>query len=216
MNRSIQSIVSFDLDGTLVPRLSTGQYLADRLGHGAVLRELESDYDHGLSSAQAVAEAEASYYAGRSLKDVCELLSGLPTIGGMADVVAELRRRSVAPVINTLAWSFIAADVRDRFGFFASSGVDMHCDERGTLSGIVVRHFDEKDKVTYINDLCQSLGVPTSRVVAVGDARSDIRLFSVVKTSIALNATPEARAAATHILDSDWLPEILPLIPSFG
>ena len=89
----------------------------------------------------------------------------------------------------------------------------MHCDDRGTLSGIVARHFDEQDKVTFINDLCQSLGVPTSRVVAIGDARSDIRLFGAVKTSIALNATPEAQAAATHILDTDWLPEVLQLIP---
>lgn len=210
---SVRAIVSFDLDGTLVRGVSTGQHLADRMGHGKVLRELEFKYDHGHLRAQAVADAEASYYAGRSLEDTCKLLVDLPTVGGIADVVQELQRRNIVPVINTLAWSFIAADFRARFGFYASSGVEMICDAHGIFAGKVGRHFDEHDKVSFISELGASLGVPRSRIVAIGDARSDIPLFSAVGFSIALNATSEARAAATAVVDTDWLPEILRVFP---
>lgn len=217
MNRDepVRAIVSFDLDGTLVRGMSSGQYLADRLGHGELLRELESGYDHGHLSAQAVADTEASSFAGRSLADVRKLLADCPTIGGIEEVVAELRRRRIVSVINTLAWSFIAADFRQRFGFLANSGVDMICDDRGIFAGKVGRHFGELDKVSFISELRQTLGVPASRVVAIGDARSDIPLFGAVGFSVALNATPEAQAAATQTIDTDWLPDVLRMIPHF-
>lgn len=211
----VRAIASFDLDGTLVRGMSTGQYLADRLGHGEILRNLESQYDQGCLPAQAVADAEAAFYAGRSLEGTCKLLADLPTIGGITEVVLELQRHNVVSILNTLAWSFIAADFRLRFGFYASSGVEMLCDGQGVFAGRVNRHFDEHDKVAFVSDLARSMGVPASRIVAIGDARSDIPLFGTVGFSIALNATPEARAAATAVVDTEWLPDVLRSMPRF-
>jgi hypothetical protein len=45
-----------------------------------------------------------------------------------------------------------------------------------------------------------------------GDSRSDVPLFERAGMSIALNATPDARAAATHVLDTDNLCDVLALL----
>jgi phosphoserine phosphatase len=53
-------------------------------------------------------------------------------------------------------------------------------------------------------------------VAAVGDSRSDVPLFERVGMSIALNATPDARAAATHALDTEDLRDVLALLQPVG
>ncbi|GHG21396.1 hypothetical protein GCM10017567_45130 [Amycolatopsis bullii] len=50
------------------------------------------------------------------------------------------------------------------------------------------------------------------RCAAVGDSRSDLPLFAAVGTSIALNATPAARAVATHVVDGRDLRAVIPVL----
>lgn len=210
----LRAILSFDLDGTLVHGVSTGQLVADHLGHGDMLRALESQYDAGDLSAQAVAEAEASCFCGLSAAALDAVFERMPYVDGIAETVARLADQGVVTVVNTLAWSFIAAAVRDRFGFDHSTGVQMLCDDDGVLTGRVHQHFDEHDKAAIVQALAARLGVPMSRVVAVGDARSDLPLFAVAGFSIALNGTPPACAAASAAIETRWLPDVLELIPA--
>jgi phosphoserine phosphatase len=55
-----------------------------------------------------------------------------------------------------------------------------------------------------------------SQVAAIGDSRSDVPLFRRVGMSIALNATPDARAVANHVLDTDDLRDVSALLASAG
>jgi phosphoserine phosphatase len=50
------------------------------------------------------------------------------------------------------------------------------------------------------------------QVAVIGDSRSDVPLFRQVDLSIALNAAPDARNAATHVLDADDLRNVLPML----
>jgi phosphoserine phosphatase len=47
----------------------------------------------------------------------------------------------------------------------------------------------------------------------VNNGRSDIPLFGQVGFAVALNATPQAKAAASLSVDTNWLPEILQVVP---
>lgn len=76
----------------------------------------------------------------------------------------------------------------------------------------MTRYFDEHDKLRFVEDWCAQNGFSMSQVAAVGDSRSDVPLFSRVGLSIALNATPDARMAATHVLDTDDLCDVLTLL----
>ena len=80
----------------------------------------------------------------------------------------------------------------------AASGTEMQAPD-GVLSGVVSRYFDEHDKLRFVEDWCAQNGYSMSQVAAIGDSRSDVPLFQQVGMSIALNATPDARAVATHV-----------------
>ena len=101
--------------------------------------------------------------------------------------------------------------LQKRYGFAAVSGTEMQV-TNGVLSGTVTRYFDEHDKLRFVEDWCAQNGFSMSQVAAVGDSRSDVPLFSRVGLSIALNATPDARMAATHVLDTDDLCDVLTLL----
>jgi phosphoserine phosphatase len=76
----------------------------------------------------------------------------------------------------------------------------------------VSRYFDEHDKVRFVEEWCAQNGYSMSQVAAIGDSRSDVPLFRRVGMSIALNATTDARAVATHVIDTPDLRDVLALL----
>ena len=112
-----------------------------------------------------------------------------------------------------MTWRFAAEVLRERYGFVAASGTELGEEPEGVLSGRVSLYFDEHDKRRFVEDWCAARDLRLERCLAVGDSRSDIPLFEAVGFSIALNATPAARAAATVALDTEDLRDVLTLIP---
>lgn len=53
-------------------------------------------------------------------------------------------------------------------------------------------------------------------VVAVGDSRSDLPPFAAAGGPVALNATQDARKAATYTLDTEDLRDVLPFLALDG
>lgn len=143
------AVVAFDLDGILSRGTSVSMYLADAMGYGASLRNLEHRYAAGAISN----------------RDVAETASG------------------TAMEVTT-----------------------------GLLTGQVARHFSEFDNCDFVPRWCEERATSLDEVVAVGDSRSDLPLFSVVGRSVALNATPDARAAADEALDTEDLRDVLPFV----
>lgn len=206
-------LACFDLDGTLVHGTSTCLHLSRALGHEDVLSDLEERYARGEISNAAVAETDARHYTGLALARVEELLADIPLIDGLAQTIEALRSRGIPSIICTVTWKFAAEIVAKRFGFAAASGCEMSLTGTGLLSGKVSRHFDEYSKLSFVRDYCAVNGVSLDRVFAVGDSRSDIPLFGAVGFSVALNATPLAKRAATCAVDTSWLPDVLERLP---
>ena len=63
-------LVCFDLDGTLVRGTSVSQHLADRLGHGALLADLERRYAAQEITNATVADSQAKQFAGRGRREM--------------------------------------------------------------------------------------------------------------------------------------------------
>lgn len=206
-------VVCFDLDGTLIPDSTSSCHLAAELGHAEALAAQENDYAAGIADNRQVADFDARWYKGWHLNDIHRMLESIQVLDGIDDVVAELHRRGYWLVIGTVAWRFVAEWFCGRFGFDAACGPDIHRDEDGRFTGVVSTHFDELDKVEFVRATADRQGVDLRHCVAVGDGRSDVPLFRVVGTSIALNATPAARAAATHCVVTRDLRQILALLP---
>lgn len=61
----MRGAVFFDVDGTLVPHTSSGQHLAELLGHAEVVREAEAGYLESLPLATLAWEPVGAYLCDR-------------------------------------------------------------------------------------------------------------------------------------------------------
>ena len=105
----IRGVVFFDVDGTLVPYISSGQHLAEFLGHAELIRQVEADYRIGALSSREAAVLNARGWATRTPAEVRGFLESLPLVDGIAETVLWCRRQGLVPVLATLAWDLVGA-----------------------------------------------------------------------------------------------------------
>jgi phosphoserine phosphatase len=201
------------LDGTLIHETTASLHLGEWMGRRADIEELERRFAAGEITNADVADGHAPHYEGRSVAEVAEAMAGAPYIADIREGVEELASRGVDALLCTIAWSFAARCVADRFGFSGASGTIMKVDTDGILAGRVARYFEPEDKVAFLRDYCESREVTMNQVVAVGDGRSDIPMFEAVGFSVALNASPAARAAASVSVNSRSFLDALRAVP---
>jgi phosphoserine phosphatase len=206
-------VACFDLDGTLVRGTSVSQHLADRFGQTEQMAELERRYATGEISNSVVAEEQARNYRGIPLPQVVEKLNDITCIDGIDATLTTLRERGIVSLLGTVTWTYAAEEFGRRHGFAAVSGTEIGLDAGGVPNGGVKRNFDEWDKLEFVASYCEANDLDLADCIAVGDSRSDVPLFEAVGLSIALNATPQAREAASVALDTENLTDILDLIP---
>jgi phosphoserine phosphatase len=207
------AVVAVDLDGTLLHGTTASLHLGEWIGHRAVVEELEHRFAAGAIASSAVADGDAPYYAGRSVTEVADAMAGAPCIDDIHEGVEQLAARGIDAVLCTVAWTFAAQCVADRFGFSAVSGTVMHVDDDGILVGRVARYFEPEDKVAFLRDYCESRGLGMHQVVAIGDGRSDVPMFRSAGFSVGLNASAAARAAASVAVDSRSFLDALRAVP---
>jgi phosphoserine phosphatase len=177
------------------------------------MADLERRYATGEIPNSVVAEETGRNYRGVPLPQVVAKLGDITCIEGIDATLAMLRERGIESLLGTVTWSFAAEEFGRRHGFAAVSGTEIELDCDGVPTGEVKRHFDEWDKLEFVRSYCKANGIDLAACLAVGDSRSDIPLFEAVGFSVALNATPQAREAASVALDTETLTDVLDLIP---
>jgi phosphoserine phosphatase len=207
-------LVVADLDGTLVTGTTACVHLDDWIGHGPVIEDLERRFASGEITNTQVAESYAPFYRDIALADATAVMAQIPSLDDIALGVSLLGRRGIEAVIATVSWSFAAAALADLWGFTRVRGADLEVDDAtGRFTGRVSRHCEPEDKVTFVAEQCQRLGVGPDQVVAIGDGRSDLPLFHSVGFSVAINASSEVQAAASASVDSQSLLAALTAVP---
>jgi phosphoserine phosphatase len=204
-------VVVFDLDGTLLRRSTVSLLLAEHLGQAETINELERAFVAGEISSRAIADASAASYAGRTTSEIESVLAAASWIDGIDETLRTLAEAGSHVLLATITWRFAAELLQERHGFVAVSGTELQVTD-GVVGGNVSRYFDEHDKLRFVEDWCAERGLSLAQVAAVGDSRSDLPLFRRTGRSVALNATPEAQRAATCVIDTEDLREVLPLL----
>lgn len=202
-------MVFFDIDGTLVPSMSSGSFLAAHMGHQHELDDAERRYAVGELTNEQVSVIDARGWRGVDTSTVDRWLDDLPVIDGVDDVTSWCRSRRIEPVLASLAWQPVSSAIARRYGFTTNGGPQVGISE-SVYDGTVAEHFDEFDKRDRAVALAGERGIPLHRCCAIGDSRSDIPLFEVLPESLALNANTAAREAATAALDTRDLTALLP------
>jgi phosphoserine phosphatase len=204
-------VVAFDLDGTLLRRTTVLRLLAQHLGQAEAVAELERAFTAGEILDSVVADRSAAWLAGRTTSEIRTALAAGSWIDGIDDTLQTLSDAGTHVLLATITWRFAAELLRERHGFAAVSGTELQ-NVDGVLGGNVTRYFDKYDKARFVEDWCAERGFTMAQTAAVGDSRSDVPLFGRVDRSVALNATLEARRAASCIIDTEDLRDVLPLL----
>ncbi|MBJ7902220.1 HAD family hydrolase [Streptomyces sp. NPDC003656] len=205
-------VVAFDLDGTLLRSTTASLVLADAMGHRPAVEELERLYGAYEIDNHEFATREAVLFTGATPAQIRGHLRSAPWIGGVRETLTALADSGRTLLLATLAWRFAAEELEYRPFFAEVCGAGMELTEGGVLSGRVAQHIDEEGKLAFVARWCEAHGVGLDEIAVVGDSRSDVPLFRAAGTSIALNATADARAVADHALDTEDLRDILPLL----
>lgn len=207
-------LVVADLDGTLITGTTAAIHLDDWIGHGPVIQDLERRFACGETTNTEVAERYAPFYRGIALADATAAMAQVPSLDDIALGVSLLSASGVDSVITTVGWSFVAESLADLWGFTRARGVDLEVDDStGQFTGRVSHHFEPEDKVTFVTEQCQHLGISLDQVVAIGDGRSDLPLFRAIGFSVAINASPEVQAVASVSVNSQSLLDALAAVP---
>ncbi|PZE32862.1 haloacid dehalogenase [Curtobacterium sp. MCSS17_006] len=211
---STRGIVFFDIDGTLVPSMSSSSFLAKRFGHAPALDAAEQRYAEGELTNEEVSVIDAEGWREIPTRTVAAWLEELPLIAGIDAVVAWCVEHDVEPILASLAWQPVAEAIAKRHGLTANGGPRVQV--VGTdYDGTVAEHFNEYDKRDRALQLAAERGVSIDHCCAIGDSRSDLPLFDALPASLALNASGPARAAASAAIDTDDLRDVIPWLEAW-
>jgi phosphoserine phosphatase len=210
----MRAVAFFDVDGTLVPGISSAVHLAGYLGTAEAVFAAEAAWDAGLMSAREVEELDARGWAGTSEQQVKEWLGELPLVDGIAEVVEWCVRHDVVPVLATLAWYPVGSYLCETFGFVGTCGPELEVRD-GVYTGVPLSSYDEYAKRDFAERFAKDRGFTLDRCVAVGDSLSDLPLFEDAGLAIAFNATERARALADVEVTSGDLRAVLPHLESW-
>jgi len=212
--RQPRAVAFFDIDGTLVPGISSAIHLAGFLGHLDAVTEAEAAWDAGLVEARFVEEVDARGWAGTTEAQIAEWLTDLPLVDGIGDVLAWCVAHAVVPALATLAWQPVGAYLCNSFGFAEASGPVLEVQE-GSYTGVLLQSCDEIAKRDFATRFAKDCGLSLSRCAAIGDSRSDLPLFAEVGLAVAFNADEQARAIAHVEIAGLDLRAVLPALENW-
>lgn len=210
----MRAVAFFDVDGTLVPGISSAVHVAGYLGRAEAVAEAEAAWDAGLVSARYVEELDARGWAGTSEAQIREWLGALPLVDGIAEVVEWCVDHEVIPALATLAWHPVGVYLCETFGFVDTCGPMLEVRD-GIYTGISLTSYDSQAKRDFAERFAKQHGFALDRCAAVGDSLSDLPLFADVGLAVAFNATDRARALADIEVTGQDLRAVLPCLEAW-
>jgi phosphoserine phosphatase len=209
-------LVCFDLDGTVMLRPNSLQYL---LGLNQAPKQILADIDRREASNEvhwiAADYERALLIAGLPVAAVEEGIDGrLLMIENLDLVLDTLRDSSILTVLMTSGPVEVAQAVTRRFAFdhcfgseFETSGVN-----DPVYTGRITRHLGSAGKLDCLHELCRATGIALEDCAAVGDGESDVDLFRAVGTPIGIDCTDDLAELVKHRVRGQDLAAILPFI----
>jgi len=84
----------------------------------------------------------------------------------------------------------------------------------GALSGRVDGDIvDGQAKASWLQTWADELGIPRRATIAIGDGANDLPMMAVAGLGLAFNAKPAVREAASLVVATQDLAEVIPLLP---
>ena len=201
----------FDFDSTLMDG-ETIDFLAAPLGleeqvAAITERAMAGELDFFKSLVARVALLE-----GLEKSRVDAICADLPMMPGAAETVTGLKERGYKVVCFSGGFRNATSPAAKRLGIDADFSNVLHDDEgilSGRVGGDMMFSFSKGDMLLRLQNL---LGIDRVDTIAVGDGANDLSMFEYADTRIAFCAKPILKEAATDIVDTKDLREILKIV----
>ena len=208
------SIVTFDLDGTLIRNTNTmelvcgmnGRFedcvkIQDQISIEKTLDWVEGDY------------IRADYMKGADMGQLdAWVVSHAKLIEGLDELLTKLIENDVVPILITSGPRQVAQCIKKHFCFAEVYGSEYE-EENGCMTGRILRHIAHHGgKYGCLVDYCRAHGLDETRSVAVGDSYSDAEIFAHVPRAIAINYTPDLEGLASAYYKTENIMDILPAL----
>ena len=201
----------FDFDSTLMDG-ETIDFLAAPLGleeqvAAITERAMAGELDFFKSLVSRVALLE-----GLEKSKVDAICADLPMMPGAAEVVTGLKERGYKVVCFSGGFRNATSPAAKRLGIDADFSNILHDDEgilSGRVGGDMMFGFSKGDMLLRLQNL---LGIDRADTIAVGDGANDLSMFDYAERRIAFCAKPVLKEAATHVVDTKDLREILKIV----
>lgn len=202
-------IAFFDFDSTLIEQEIIDE-LSARVGKKDEMSRLTKE------------TMEGKYTFGETFRRRISLLRGV-TESDLDHVAREIRyRKNIESLFSWLdRWHFKTCVISGTFGnvLFRLPYVNrfdfVFVNQLETIDGVVTGRFigrvmDNKGQIA--RELQEKLDVRPNECFAVGDGSTDIPVFNRCGFSIAINAKPKVKSAASVALDTSDLAELIPAL----
>ena len=191
-------MIMFDLDGTLTKVTSMWEYIHRTLGVWDKAEKYKEMAFAGKITYEEWARLDASLWKGTNYETMLEIISKVPFIDDLEEVIKELKRRGYVLAVITAGLDIIKVRL-EKMGFDYVVGNQLVF-RNGVVTGEVnVKvKFDEKDII--LKDLALKHGYTLNNCAAVGDGLNDIRVFKEVRLAISFNPMSEEVEKYSHIV----------------
>lgn len=208
------TVVSFDLDGTLIRNTNTMElmcglngrfddcvYIQDRISIQKDLDWVEGDY------------IRAEYMTGAHAGELDAWFgSHVRVIEGLDEVLRRLLEEGITPILVTTGPRQVAECMKRRYPFSEVYG-SIYEEKDGIMTGKILRHlFHHGGKFGCVEDYCRQHGLDSRYNVVVGDSYSDREIFERSARAIAINYTEDVAPYADYLFRTENLTDILPAL----
>lgn len=190
MERKKRTLVSFDMDGTLIRNTNSMELVGGLNGHKKEINEVFSRIKGTEKLDWVEGDAiMASYMKGVKTQDIDGWFqSHAKIINGLEQLLTSLKLNNMDAILVTSGPVDVAECFLRRFAFQAVYGSEYE-KEKGIFTGRIARHIMHNGgKYGCIEDHCNRYGLDPSHTIVIGDSYSDVEVFQKCRHSIALNA----------------------------
>ncbi|MBB5934156.1 HAD family hydrolase [Streptomyces zagrosensis] len=186
----------FDLDGTLIYGSAAPVEISRQLGLEREITELERAFARQALAPQDFALRVRELWSELTEQQVADAFEGAPWLAGIREVWTDITGRGEHCAVISLSPDFFVRRLLE-WGAHATYGSRFPAvpfREPVRPDGIL----NPAAKVKIADELCEKFGVTRSECVAYGDSMSDVDLFAVLPTSVAVNADQHVNGLASY------------------
>jgi phosphoserine phosphatase len=132
---------------------------------------------------------------------------------GAEVLIDGLKKREVKFALVSGGFTFFTDRLKQRLGLDYTRANVLE-KEGGKLTGHILGHIiDAAAKETFLNELCEELGVSPKQTIAMGDGANDLKMMGAAGLGVAYRAKPKVQELSDVVLNHSHLDAVLQFLP---